>query len=146
MKSAPTPGRGRGTGLNPSGRFLARRYGSSLEVAGSEEAPLVVSPRTQVFEDATRSVVTHNDSPDVGIEASINPYRGCEHGCVYCYARPTHEYLDLSAGEDFESKIFVKSRAAELLRKKMMSRSWQPQVITRVESPTHTSLSSEPGW
>src|SRR6185503_15780128 len=74
--------------------------------------------------------VTSNDSPDVGMEASVNPYRGCEHGCIYCYARPTHEYFGLSAGLDFETKIFVKERAPELLREELMSPKWDVKVVS----------------
>src|SRR5690606_12796163 len=85
--------------------------------------------KTQVFEDTTKSIVTSNDSPDLGFTYTLNPYRGCEHGCVYCYARPTHEYLGFSAGLDFESKIFVKKKAAQLLREKFMSKSWKPSPI-----------------
>ncbi len=86
-------------------------------------------PRTQFFKDHSQTVITRNDSPDVGFTASLNPYRGCEHGCIYCYARPTHEYLGFSAGLDFESKIMVKEDAPELLRQELMSPKWQPQVI-----------------
>jgi DNA repair photolyase len=79
--------------------------------------------------DATRKIVTRNDSPDIGFDRSINPYRGCEHGCVYCFARPTHAYLGLSPGLDFESKLFVKPDAAELLAKELAAPSYQPRVI-----------------
>lgn len=88
-----------------------------------------VLPRTQFFKDHSQTVIAHNDSPDVGFQASLNPYRGCEHGCIYCYARPTHEFLGFSAGLDFESKIMVKEDAPELLRKELSSPKWQPQVI-----------------
>jgi DNA repair photolyase len=87
------------------------------------------SPLTQFFNDTSRSIIATNDSPDVGFDASINPYRGCEHGCIYCYARPTHEYLGLSAGLDFESKIFVKREAPKLLRQTLMSPRWVPKVL-----------------
>jgi DNA repair photolyase len=85
---------------------------------------------TEVFRDASRTIVSTNDSPDIGMEATINPYRGCEHGCIYCYARPTHEYLGLSAGLDFETKIFAKPDAAQLLEKKLASRAWRPKTVT----------------
>ena len=88
-----------------------------------------VSPRTRFFRDATQTVITYNDSPDVGFNASVNPYRGCEHGCIYCYARPFHEYLGFSAGLDFETRIMVKEKAPELLRQELASRKWKPQVI-----------------
>ncbi len=96
------------------------------EWEGEEE---IARPKTLVYKDLTKSIVTTNDSPDIGFEASINPYRGCEHGCIYCYARPTHEYLGLSSGLDFETKIFVKEQAPELLRKTLASESWTPKTI-----------------
>ena len=88
------------------------------------------APKTQFYRDASASIITRNDSPDVGFEASINPYRGCEHGCIYCYARPYHEYLGFSAGLDFETKIVVKENAPELLRRELSSRKWKPQVLS----------------
>ena len=88
-----------------------------------------VLPRTQFLKDHSKTVITMNDSPDIGFRAGLNPYRGCEHGCIYCYARPTHEYLGFSAGLDFESKIMVKEDAPELLRAELSSPKWQPQVI-----------------
>lgn len=86
-------------------------------------------PRTQFYQDQSQTIIARNDSPDVGFQASLNPYRGCEHGCIYCYARPTHEFLGFSAGLDFESKIMVKLDAPELLRRELASPKWQPQVI-----------------
>lgn len=85
--------------------------------------------RTQFLKDSSCTILSKNDSPDLGFQYSINCYRGCEHGCMYCYARPTHEYLGLSAGLDFESKIFVKEKAPELLRAAFMKKSWRPQAI-----------------
>ena len=85
--------------------------------------------KTTVQTDATRKIVTRNDSPDIGFDRSINPYRGCEHGCVYCFARPTHAYLGLSPGLDFESKLFVKPEAAELLEKELSAPGYTPRVI-----------------
>jgi DNA repair photolyase len=87
------------------------------------------NPKTIFLEDHSESIIVKNDSPDVGFSAGINPYRGCEHGCAYCYARPYHEYLGFSAGLDFETKIMVKRRAAELLRKELSKPSYQPQVL-----------------
>jgi DNA repair photolyase len=87
------------------------------------------SPATQFLKDASRSLITYNNSPDLGFDASFNPYRGCEHGCIYCYARPTHEYAGMSAGLDFESKILVKMEAPELLRRDLSAKSWKPQVL-----------------
>lgn len=91
-----------------------------------EEDP---APRTQFIADASASLITYNDSPDIGFDASINVYRGCEHGCAYCYARPFHEYLGYSPGLDFETKIVVKYNAPELLRQELSSPKWKPQVL-----------------
>jgi DNA repair photolyase len=85
--------------------------------------------RTDFFRDASKTIIARNNSPDVGFETSVNPYRGCEHGCIYCYARPTHEYLGFSAGLDFESKIMVKEDAPELLEAELSSPKWKPQVV-----------------
>ena len=87
------------------------------------------APRTAFFVDDTQSLITKNASPDLGFDSSLNPYRGCEHGCSYCYARRTHEYLGFSAGLDFESKIMVKLRAPKLLRTELSRPSWRPQVL-----------------
>ncbi len=106
------PIRGRGANINPANRFEALHY--ELEdwcEPDAESRPL----RTQFFGDDSQSIISYNNSPDIGFDASLNPYRGCEHGCAYCYARPTHEYLGFSAGIDFESRILVKPNAAELL-------------------------------
>jgi DNA repair photolyase len=125
MRDSITPLRGRGASLNPANRFETLHYERDPQAPpGDDPAPL-----TQFFKDRTASIITTNDSPDVGFGASINPYRGCEHGCSYCYARPYHEYLGLSAGIDFETKIMVKEDAAKLLRKELSSRHWQPQVL-----------------
>ena len=115
---------GRGATDNPSNRFDRLVYEPDAE--SLEERSL---PDTQVFHDKSRSLITHNDSPDVGFDSSINPYRGCEHGCIYCYARPTHEYLGLSAGLDFETRIFAKMEAPNLLRQELASSRWKPQPL-----------------
>lgn len=86
-------------------------------------------PRTIFLRDSSRTIVATNTSPDVGFDASVNPYRGCLHGCSYCYARPNHEYLGYSAGLDFETKILVKTRAPQLLRRRLSLLSWKPQVV-----------------
>ena len=104
---------GRGAGSNPKNRFERLEYVPEPEDT-DEEQPL---PRTQFLQVGTQSIITRNDSPDVPFTYSCNPYRGCEHGCAYCYARPTHEYLGFSAGLDFENKIMVKEDAPELLRR-----------------------------
>src|SRR5262245_44311702 len=116
--------RGRGAASNPGNRFDKASYERS-----EWDEPGDPSVQTVFLKDETRSIIVYNDSPDVGFNASINPYRGCEHGCVYCYARPNHEYLGFSAGIDFETKILVKEDAPELLRKELASRNWEPQVI-----------------
>ena len=119
--------RGRGAGFNPANRFEELHVERDSDVCQlTEEEP---GPRTVYLKDSSCSVLTRNDSPDVNFEYSINPYRGCEHGCIYCYARPTHEYLGMSAGLDFESKILVKENAPELLREELSSPKWKPQVV-----------------
>lgn len=115
----------RGAASNPANRFELIHLERDADW-NPEEDPL---PRTQFLKDHSSSIITYNDSPDVGFEASINPYRGCEHGCVYCYARPFHEYLGFSSGLDFETKIMVKEDAPELLRRELSSPKWKPQVI-----------------
>lgn len=124
----PDKVKGRGTALNPLNRFesVAIEGGDYIQHSPEDEMPLF---RTQFIADPSKSILTQNDSPDVGFDFSVNPYRGCEHGCVYCFARPTHEYLGLSAGMDFETKILVKHNAPELLRDKLSSRSWKPEVV-----------------
>jgi DNA repair photolyase len=119
------PLRGRGTPENPPNRFEKLVYLRDPDSVDPDEP----SPKTQLLRDVSKSLITYNDSPDVGFDASINPYRGCEHGCIYCYARPYHEYLGFSSGLDFETKILVKENAPELLRKELASRHWKPQVL-----------------
>ena len=111
--------------VNPTGRFERL----DVEIDPEHADPLPEHVKTEYFRDTTRSVITRNDSPDVGFECSLNPYRGCEHGCVYCYARPTHEYLGLSLGLDFESRIFVKQNAPELLRHELSRPHWKPETL-----------------
>jgi DNA repair photolyase len=113
--------KGRGASTNPTNRF--ERVAVEMEVPGPDRVP------TELLRDGSRSIIATNDSPDVGFSASINPYRGCEHGCIYCYARPSHEYLGFSAGLDFESRILVKEDAPELLRKELSSPKWTPRTI-----------------
>jgi DNA repair photolyase len=117
--------KGRGAADNPPNRFELIRY-EPLEDGDADERP---APATQFFRDATASIIAANDSPDVPFSASINVYRGCEHGCVYCYARPYHEYLGFSIGLDFETKIMVKEDAPALLRKELNAKKWQPQIL-----------------
>ncbi len=121
----PGAPRGRGAGENPENRFTQIALEADYE--HGELPPERVA--TRYFVDGTRTALARNDSPDVGFAVSLNPYRGCEHGCIYCYARPTHEYLGFSAGLDFETRILVKEDAPELLRKELSARSWVPQTI-----------------
>jgi DNA repair photolyase len=126
------PIKGRGAETNPANRFepiAVELDPESLDAWNDDAGTVRTGPPTQVFLDRTRSIIATNDSPDVGFEASVNPYRGCEHGCVYCYARPTHEYFGLSAGLDFETKLFVKRDAPELLRAAFMKPSWEPRTL-----------------
>ncbi len=117
---------GRGSASNPKNRFEDAEYIADPPAPDEEEAP---HPRTQFIRDDSQSLITYNTSPDVGFDASFNVYRGCEHGCAYCFARPTHEYLGMSAGLDFETKIMVKESAPELLRRELAKKSWKPQVL-----------------
>lgn len=119
------PLKGRGAADNPTNRFELLCYERS-ETPSDTEGP---GPATQFYRDATRSFISTNDSPDVGFDVSINPYRGCEHGCIYCYARPYHEYLGLSAGLDFETKILVKEDAPKLLRRELSDPRWKPRTL-----------------
>ncbi|MDX1674186.1 MAG: PA0069 family radical SAM protein [Longimicrobiales bacterium] len=127
--------KGRGATDNPANRFerlhvVADEWvqrGSDPSATDPESS--ASSPETVFYRDASRTILAKNDSPDVGFDVSINPYRGCEHGCIYCYARPTHEYLGFSAGLDFETRIMVKEDAALLLRERLLSPRWTPQPI-----------------
>ena len=129
----PTPAiHGRGASWSPANRFekLHIDLGDEDVVQDDSSAEGEKPPRrTQFFRDATKTIIARNQSPDVGFETSINPYRGCEHGCIYCFARPTHEYLGFSAGLDFESKIMVKPDAPQLLEMELSSPKWKPQVL-----------------
>lgn len=110
------PLKGRGATVNPAGRFAGEQRESCDDGWWQEEEP---APQTRLLVDSARTVMTYNESPDVPFDRSINPYRGCEHGCPYCFARPTHSYLDLSPGLDFESVILHKPDAPELLRREL---------------------------
>ncbi|RMG49992.1 MAG: PA0069 family radical SAM protein [Acidobacteria bacterium] len=125
MKGKRKPILGRGASENPPNRFQPYSYVPDLDAAD----PHVSSPPTQFLPDTSRTIIASNDSPDVGFDVSINPYRGCEHGCAYCYARPTHEYLGFSAGLDFETKIMVKENAPQLLRRELSSPKWTPRPV-----------------
>jgi DNA repair photolyase len=114
----------RGAINNPRNRF--ERLTIELDDEFADEAR---NPRTQFLRDDTQTLISYTDSPDIGFRASVNPYRGCEHGCAYCYARPSHEYLGFSSGLDFETRIMVKLSAPDLLRRELSSPKWQPQVL-----------------
>ncbi len=119
--------RGRGTGSNATGRYEAlARVAFDDGWQNIDDLPPF---KTSVTVDATRRIITRNDSPDISFDRSINPYRGCEHGCVYCFARPTHAYLGLSPGLDFESKLFMKPNAPELLERELSAPGYQPKII-----------------
>ncbi|MCH9045034.1 MAG: PA0069 family radical SAM protein, partial [SAR324 cluster bacterium] len=130
-KAPLPPTKGRGTAQNPPNRFepLAMPWDAdwleSQRLAGEQGW----NARTEYFSDHSKGVLSRNDSPDLAFDWSLNPYRGCEHGCIYCYARPTHEYLGFSAGLDFESRIMVKRDAAALLERELRSRRWTPQPV-----------------
>lgn len=136
--------KGRGAQMRPGNRFERVHFEASDEQQAdcpaepelpvyelSTRAPVKDAPavRTDFIADQTREILAENDSPDVGFRFSVNPYRGCEHGCAYCYARPTHEYLGFDAGLDFETKILVKHDAPELLRRALSKPGWQAEMI-----------------
>ena len=122
---------GRGAASNPANRFERLNVEPDPDAEPFpdelEEGP--PRPKTVFYRDLSQTILNKNDSPDIPFDVSLNPYRGCEHGCIYCYARPTHEYLGFSSGLDFETKIMVKEDAPELLRKELSSARWKPQVV-----------------
>jgi DNA repair photolyase len=132
--SSPLPValKGRGTAWSIEHRFAAQTSEQfddgwgTLEQAAKEER---LAPTTQIIEERVKSILSSNDSPDISFDLSINPYRGCEHGCVYCFARPTHSYLNLSPGLDFETRIIAKVNAAERLREAFASRAYEPALL-----------------
>ncbi|MBB1248698.1 MULTISPECIES: PA0069 family radical SAM protein [unclassified Rhizobium] len=119
--------RGRGAGLNPAGRFESKEREALDD--GWQTLESLEPFRTEVQVEKPRSIITRNDSPDVPFDRSINPYRGCEHGCVYCFARPSHDYMGLSAGLDFEAKLFAKPDAARLLERELSKPGYKPKTI-----------------
>lgn len=120
------PIRGRGASDNPANRFEGHYTDYDLDGETGEKP----SQDTKLISDDSKNILSKNDSPDIPFTYGLNPYRGCEHGCIYCYARPTHEFLGFSAGLDFESRIMVKYDAAKKLRSKFASKSWKPEAIT----------------
>jgi DNA repair photolyase len=131
QKRRRPPIKGRGASANPPNRFerIAVEWDSDWPAHEGAEEGAPPKVETQFFVDRSRTVLAKNESPDVRFDFSLNPYRGCEHGCVYCYARPTHEFLGFSAGLDFESRIMVKREAAALLEKELRGRKWMPQPV-----------------
>lgn len=129
------PRKGRGAGINPEGRFehVAREAfddGWSQPPAAKEADEPIPPLKTHVTEERAKSIIARNDSPDIPFSQSINPYQGCEHGCIYCYARPTHAYRNLSPGIDFETRLFAKVNAAQLLRKELSKPGYRCEVIS----------------
>ena len=123
---SPPPIHGRGTSANPANRFDR----IEVEYDPNEFDPDAPAPKTEFFWDDSKSILATNKSPDIPFNFSINPYRGCEHSCIYCFARPFHEFLGYSSGLDFETKIHVKRNGPELLRREFMKKSWEPQVVS----------------
>ncbi len=134
MSSSPTtpPGPpGRGASANPPNRFERLHLATDPDAAADPgEDGAGPHPRTEFYDDDSQSILSRNDSPDVPYTWGLNPYRGCEHGCAYCFARPYHEYLGFSSGLDFETRIMVKRRAPALLREKLLGPTWRGESIT----------------
>jgi DNA repair photolyase len=120
--------RGRGAVSNASGRY-EKETRVLVDDGWNAKEEIEPSLKTEILRDTSRTIITRNQSPDISFEQSINPYKGCEHGCIYCFARPTHAYLGMSPGADFESRIFAKPNAAELLRRELASPKYVPKVI-----------------
>ncbi len=125
----PAPRKGRGAVSNLQGRYEVDQREAVDDGWTTEQADEAPPLRTEVFEEHAKSILTRNASPDVPFNVSLNPYRGCEHGCIYCFARPTHSYLGLSPGLDFESRIYAKVNAAELLERELSKKNYVPESI-----------------
>ncbi len=120
--------KGKGAQINTSNRF-EKHHIAYEHIEGLDEPHLEDKPRTEVFYETPKKIISKNDSPDLPFDHSVNPYQGCEHGCIYCYARNSHEYWGLSAGLDFESKIIVKKDAPQLLEEAFLKKSWKPSKL-----------------
>jgi DNA repair photolyase len=132
VHNRPDAIKGRGATSNMQGRFehqLREDFDDGWERHCNDTDPDTRVPATQVTEEHAKSILTRNQSPDLPFNVSLNPYRGCEHGCIYCFARPTHSYLELSPGLDFETRLFAKVNAADLLRRELASPSWHAEPI-----------------
>jgi DNA repair photolyase len=127
LTSLPQLERGRGARSNPDNRFDA--FSKAYVDDGWDSLAELPRLKTEIFVETPKTIITRNQSPDISFDRSINPYRGCEHGCTYCYARPAHAYMGLSPGLDFESKLFIKPQAAELLRAELSANNYQPRTI-----------------
>ena len=127
LTSLPQLERGRGARNNSASRF--NQHQTAYHDDGWDSLSDIPSLRTEILTETPKSIITRNTSPDISFDRSINPYRGCEHGCVYCYARPSHAYMGLSPGLDFESKLFIKPNAAALLREELTATNYQPATI-----------------
>jgi DNA repair photolyase len=125
---APAPRKGRGAASNPTPRFAEHARAAFDD--GWDRVPEPAALPTHLHPDAARSILTRNDSPDIPFDRSVNPYRGCQHGCIYCYARPSHAYLGLSPGLDFETEIFYKPNAPALLRAELARPAYRPEAVT----------------
>ena len=121
--------KGRGSRLQVPSRFQAVHRAEEADGWPADDETPLIAPQTQVREEWARSILSRNDSPDIGFETSLNPYRGCEHGCAYCYARPSHSWLDLSPGLDFETRLVAKVNAADLLRQVLRRPGYRPQRL-----------------
>ena len=119
--------KGRGAQIKTGNKFLQAQYVAD-HIDGLDE-PLLENPHTQIFHESPKKIVNKVDSPDLGMAYSMNPYQGCEHGCIYCYARNTHEYYGFSAGLDFESKIIVKKNAPQILEQQLLGKNWNASPI-----------------
>ncbi len=120
--------KGKGAQINVANKF-SQQFVSTEDVDGQDEELLTEKPKTEIFYESPKKIISYNSSPDINMSASINPYQGCEHGCVYCYARNSHEYWGFSSGLDFETKIIVKRNAPQMLERTFLGANYKPQVI-----------------